>query len=104
MAKTLAVVLAVSIAALLAGCAGGGSKVETTTTTISKDQICTEIYEKNQDAIKRGTAAAKEKAQAISEGKSQLEINRLQSNFDSALMEAKQFGDEFAAKSCPIPK
>jgi hypothetical protein len=107
MAKTSAGVLAVSITALLfAGCVTVEAPTATTTTTtmISKDQICAEIYKKNQDAIKRGTLAATEKFQATSEGKSQLEINRLQSNLESALMEAKQFGDEFAAKSCPLPK
>ena len=106
MAKTLAGVLAVSIAALLfMGCVTvEAPTATTTTTTISKDQICAEIYKKNDDAIKRGMAAATEKFEATSEGKSQLEINRLQSNFDSALMEARQFADEFAAKGCSIPK
>jgi PBP1b-binding outer membrane lipoprotein LpoB len=106
MKRNLVGVVAVLIAALLfAGCVTVEVPVaETTTTTISKDQICAEIYKKNQDAIKRGTAAAIDKALASIEGKSQLEINRLQSNYDSALMEAKQFGDEFTAKSCPLPK
>lgn len=107
MKRNLVGVIAVSIAALLfAGCVTvEAPKAEpVTTTTMSKDQICAEIYKKNQDAIKRGTAAATDKALASIEGKSQLEINRLQSNYESALMEAKQFGDEFAAKSCPLPK
>jgi hydroxymethylglutaryl-CoA reductase len=103
MAKTLAGVLAVSIAALLfAGCGGGGgSKVETTTTTtISKDQICADLREKVEDAIQRGTVAATEKFLATTAGKSQLEINRLQSNYESALMEAKQYREQFDAKGC----
>ena len=107
MKKNLAGVLAVSIAALLfAGCVTvEAPKAEpATTTTVSKDQICAEIYKKNQDAIKRATAAIIDKSLASIEGKSQLEINRLQSNADSAVMEAKQFGDEFTAKSCPLPK
>jgi hypothetical protein len=106
MAKTLAGVLAVSIAALLfVGCVTvEAPTATTTTTTISKDQICAEIYKKNQDAIKRGTVAATEKFQATSDGKPQLEISRLQNNYESALAEARQFADEFSAKGCTIPK
>jgi hypothetical protein len=107
MNRNLVGVVAVSIAALLfAGCVTvEAPKAEpATTTTMSKDQICAEIYKKNQDAIKRGTAAATDKALASIEGESRLEILRLQSIYDSALMEAKQFGDEFTAKSCPLPK
>ena len=105
MKKNLAGVIAVSIAALLfAGCVTvEAPKAEpATTTTMSKDQICAEILKKNDAAIRRGTEAAEEKFLATTTGKSQLEINRLQSNFDSALMEAKQFADEFEAKGCKV--
>jgi hypothetical protein len=103
MAKKLAGVLAVSITALLfAGCVTvEAPKAETaTTTTISKDQICERLREKVEDAIQRGTVAATDKFLATTAGKSQLEINRLQSNYESALIEAKQFREEFDAKGC----
>jgi PBP1b-binding outer membrane lipoprotein LpoB len=103
MAKTLAGVLTVLMAALLfAGCVTvEAPKAEpTTTTTISKDQICADLREKVEDAIQRGTVAATDKFLATTTGKSQLEINRLQSNYESALMEAKQFREEFDTKGC----
>jgi hypothetical protein len=102
MAKTLAGVLAVSIAALLfAGCVTvEAPKAETTTTTtISKDQICDEIYKKIEEAIRRGAKAATEKFSAQSETEKILRENEYQ----SYLTQGQQLNLEFEAENCPIP-
>ncbi len=96
-AKTLAGILAVSIAALLfAGCGGGGKPVETTTTTASKETVCVEILKKIQVATEKAGNALKAEFAATTNSERQKQQNLK----DLYMLESEELNREFEAERC----
>ena len=101
MKRNLAGVVAVSIAALLfAGCVTvEAPKVETTTTTtMSKDQVCAEILKKIDEAIAKGAKAATDQFLA----ETQIDELMHKNEYQSYLTQAQQLNLEFEAKGCKV--